>query len=429
MNDLQNLTKDSLAILLICSNLAINIKEETVRPYTTKQWNILADKLKNSSIERPSNFFKTNGEDWMRELYLSSKEVDRLNNLMSRAGQLGIELENLNQFGIKIITRADKNYPKRLKDILKIDCPPVIFYCGDLKILENEGVSMVGSRNIDKAGLDFTKTIAEKCVLEGFNIISGGARGVDSIAQETGLKSGGKVVSFIADNLVKRIKKKEIREEIVKGKLLLMSAVNPKASFKVYTAMDRNKYVYALSKSAIVVSSDYNKGGTWAGAIENLKNKWVPIFVRKDNTIPEGNKELLNRGAIPIETSLFSKKDVSIKQYFNENSNLPQNKEIMVQIDMGSLINNHTKVQDAENISSLKKNKLNSQDQDIYTDPIDIYTIVWPHIEKQLTEPKSGEELSEVFNLKKSQVDEWLKRAIEEEKIKKLTRPVRYMII
>lgn len=67
------------------------------------------------------------------------------------------------------------------------------------------------------------------------------------------------------------------------GDLLLLSTVNPKSRFTVYSAMERNKYIYALSRYAIVISSDFNKGGTWTGATENLKNQWVPLFVRKDS--------------------------------------------------------------------------------------------------------------------------------------------------
>ncbi|HZK26849.1 MAG TPA: DNA-processing protein DprA [Thermoclostridium sp.] len=434
MKDILNLTKDSLATLLICSNLAIDYKKETIKPYTVRQWNILVDKLMNSSMRRPSSFFETTEQDWARELYLNNEEIDRLNSLLSRAGQLGIELENLRNLGIQITTRAEKNYPKRLKSILKKDSPPIVFYCGDLRMLENKGIAMVGSRNIDQVGLDFTKTIAKKCVLEGFNIISGGAQGVDSAAEETALKLQGKVVSFIATSMVQKIKVKEVRKAIINGNLLLMSATNPKSGFRVYTAMGRNKYIYSLSNSAIVVSSDYNKGGTWAGAIENLKNNWVPMFVRRDDKIPEGNKELLNKGVHPIEVGLFTDKGVSISEYINSKINSSHNNEIMIQMDIESFINNKAKHQnyiiakEDESSIEIKEDKKEDDVSNMNDAQVDIYNIVWPYIEKELIHPKNSEELSEIFKLKKSQVDEWLKRAVEEKKIKRLTRPVRYII-
>jgi len=317
---LNNLSEDSLATLLIYSNLVINSKEKNIRPYTLKQWNTLVDRLINSSLRRPAAFFHTDEEDWARELYLSPAETYRLKQLLSNAGQLGIELDNLSNMGIGVTTRAEGNYPKRLKAILKKKSPPIIFYCGDINIANNKGVAIVGSRDVDSHGLVATHKIAQKCVLEGFSIISGGAKGVDTAAQNAALQSNGKAVAFIADSMIQRIKKKEIREKIISGDLLILSAVNPKSRFTIYSAMERNKYIYALSRYAIVISSDLNKGGTWTGATENIKNQWVPLFVRKEDNIPEGNKELLKIGAKPIDSMVYEDERISIKDWFDENA-------------------------------------------------------------------------------------------------------------
>ena len=67
--------------------------------------------------------------------------------------------------------------------------------------------------------------------------------------------------------------------------------------------MDRNKDVYALSDCGIVVSSDFDKGGTWAGAVENLGADWVPLFVRRDPAALAGNEHLVRRGGIPLTAS------------------------------------------------------------------------------------------------------------------------------
>lgn len=414
MNNGFNLTKDSLAILLICSNLAINNENET-KPYTVRQWNILADKLARTSMGRPSSFFETDENIWSNELLLKPEEVSRIKTLISRSGNLGIELENLSNLGIRITTRAERNYPKRLKDILKKDCPPVIFYCGDMTICENDGVSIVGSRNVDDVGLNFTTTISKKCTVEGFNIVSGGAKGVDSVAQDTALQSGGKVVSFISDGLMQKIKRKEIRENITKGNLLMMSAVNPKSGFKVYSAMDRNKYIYALSNYAIVVSSDYNKGGTWTGAMENFDKKWVPMFVRKDNNIPIGNKEFIKKGVNPIEIDMFEDRDMSIRAWLEDNSSHLSLDSDIKQIDMNDLLSYGN-----ESESNMIA-ETNAQ--------IDLYNVVWTYMKKVLSEPKTTLELCKIFNINKIQMDIWIKRALDEKKIIKLSGPVRYVDI
>lgn len=62
--------------------------------------------------------------------------------------------------------------------------------------------------------------------------------------------------------------------------------------------MGRNRLIYCLADYAIVVASDAETGGTWAGATETLKNHWVPVFVLEHAQMPEGNKMLLQRGAL-----------------------------------------------------------------------------------------------------------------------------------
>jgi predicted Rossmann fold nucleotide-binding protein DprA/Smf involved in DNA uptake len=62
--------------------------------------------------------------------------------------------------------------------------------------------------------------------------------------------------------------------------------------------MGRNRLIYCLADHAIVVASDAETGGTWAGATETLKNSWVPVFVLEHEQMPAGNKLLLQKGAI-----------------------------------------------------------------------------------------------------------------------------------
>ena len=86
----------------------------------------------------------------------------------------------------------------------------------------------------------------------------------------------------------------------MKGRLVLISPYDPAAGFNVGHAMQRNKLIYALADAALVVTSDFEKGGTWAGAIEQLERlHFVPVFVRKGADTGRGNSALLNRGGMP----------------------------------------------------------------------------------------------------------------------------------
>ena len=67
--------------------------------------------------------------------------------------------------------------------------------------------------------------------------------------------------------------------------------------------MGRNKIIYGLADFAVVVSSEFQTGGTWAGATEALKGDWCPVFVRTSEQLPKGNCELLKLGALALPES------------------------------------------------------------------------------------------------------------------------------
>lgn len=79
-----------------------------------------------------------------------------------------------------------------------------------------------------------------------------------------------------------------------------ISPYDPSAGFNVGIAMQRNKLIYALADASLVVNSDLNKGGTWAGAVEQLdKFKFVVVYVRSTGERSSGLDALRNKGAIP----------------------------------------------------------------------------------------------------------------------------------
>jgi len=58
--------------------------------------------------------------------------------------------------------------------------------------------------------------------------------------------------------------------------------------------------IYTLADCALVVASDAEKGGTWAGASEALKAGWLPVFVLEHPAMPQGNRLLIQKGGLPF---------------------------------------------------------------------------------------------------------------------------------
>ena len=247
---------------------------------------------------RPGDLLKT--ENMSSAAMATGLDPERLKILLDRGMQLGFAVEEWQQNGIWVVSRSDPEYPTRYKQHLKDKAPPLLWGAGDRSLLKGGGVAIVGSRNVDPEGAEFTLKSAQKCADSQLPVVSGGARGVDQIAMKATVEAGGMTIGILADNLLKNSVQRMARNAIYESQLLLISPYHPKAHFTVGTAMGRNKLIYALADYGLVVSAEHGKGGTWAGATEELKRENArAIFVRSGENAPFGNKKLLDLGALP----------------------------------------------------------------------------------------------------------------------------------
>lgn len=227
-------------------------------------------------------------------------DESRLQKLLGRGFLLSQVIERWQARAIWVVSRADAEYPRRLKTRLREDAPAVLYGCGDMALLETGGLAVVGSRHVDDALIDYTMSIGRLAARAGSTLVSGGAKGIDQAAMRGALEAGGKVCGILADSLEKTTMNREHRNLLLDGQLVLISPYDPSAGFNVGNAMQRNKLIYALADASLVVSSDVNKGGTWAGAVEQLdKLKFVPVFVRSTGESSAGLDALRNKGTLP----------------------------------------------------------------------------------------------------------------------------------
>ena len=96
-------------------------------------------------------------------------------------------------------------------------------------------------------------------------------------------------------------RRRELRAAVAEGRLLLVSPFAPGAGFSVGNAMGRNKIIYAMAINTLVVASDVESGGTWAGATEAIRRKFAPVSVWTGQGAGAGNQALIGRGAVPVD--------------------------------------------------------------------------------------------------------------------------------
>ena len=392
-------TDNAYVTILMCSYLGV--KDGNYKPYTALQWSDLGQKIVNSDVVEPANLLNMDKDSIVNTIRISGEEADRIVNLLSRGANLAFMLEEINRRGISIVTRSDREYPQKLKLILKKYSPTILYYSGDLSLANKTGIGIVGSRNIDEDGTYFTQQLAKKAAQENLTVISGGAKGVDSISETTALSNNGYVVSVLADSLNRKIKIKDIRNNVLSGKQLLISANNPDAPFTVANAMNRNKYIYALSNGTFVVASDYNKGGTWAGAVENIKNQWVNTFVWNKEKY-KGNLELIKKGGIAVDSI----------------DNTSINDLISREIKREDQLNIFDYSKAAERVIIKSDSMIKEENTEYKEDKFDVYDKIVDLFLSFLKEPKTLEEITVSLNITKSQATAWINRALNEGKNK-----------
>jgi DNA processing protein len=381
---------DGQAIALACSAIAAK-GDRSLKPLTPSEWRKLSIDLHAAEL-RPRDLIGLPADETRETLGYSQQGAERLARLLSRGGQLAIELEGLANRGIWLLTRADENYPSALKERLGAQAPPVLFGAGPQTALQSRGIAIVGSREVDDEGLRFATALGRRCAEQDYAVFSGGARGVDLAAMTGALSHGGAAIGVTVEPLERLVRKRELRAAIADELLTLVTPFHPAARWHAGNAMRRNRMIYVLAQASVVIASSTEKGGTRAGALENLKANWVPLWVRADKS--PGNQKLLAEGGRPLSPTDPADLDVADLTKDPRTTLLDTPEEEFPQAQA----------------------------------PGSLFEAAWPLLSPYLKEPRKEKEVAEEFELELSQARAWLKRAAEEGRLQITKRPKRYLL-
>ena len=408
-----------------------------VKPLTPTEWGRFALFLRNANLT-PADLLRSAALDALLGSYTDRTiTLERIRKLLERSAALGIALEKWQRAGLWIMTRSDADYPKRWKFRLRNDAPPVLFGAGNRDLLNRGGIAVVGSRDLDASQVDFTGQLGRDIAHQGQTVISGGARGADEAAMRGALESDGMAVGILADSLLRTSTSSKYRKSLMSKDLALVSPFNPEAGFNVGNAMARNKYIYCLSDAAIVIATTENKGGTWSGAIENLKHAWVPLWVRSGN-VP-GNRALVERGAVWLPDSFDARQLVVSDVEVDAQAVLPGAMEdVAAYAERPAVEDCHQPVMvekpstgpDTGSKENGREVNTGSAIADGTTQVGDPYTHFLSRLRLLLSDHGlSLKELQAEIGIGRNQLSQWLKRAEEEGVIAKTRTPVKYRLL
>ncbi|MCK9578375.1 DNA-processing protein DprA [bacterium] len=203
-------------------------------------------------------------------------------------------------FEIKTVSIDNKDYPKKLKTIKT--APKLLYYCGVLPSDAEIGIAIVGSRIASIYGVRVCKEIGNDIANSNATIISGLAKGIDSIAHECAVSKGKRTIAVLGSGIDKSslYPKENIRlaQEIIANGGLIISEYPPQSKPTRYSFPDRNRIIAGLSEAVLVIEARMKSGSLiTADYAKNQGKKLfaVPNSIHDKNS--EGTNSLIKNGA------------------------------------------------------------------------------------------------------------------------------------
>lgn len=262
------MTAGEAGFLLLSSHLG-----DPQRPVlTTAQLHTLASLADSHSTEEPDRDLTE--QDLLR-LGCGRELARRVVGLLSQQQRLLEYVRRGQQFDCQPITRVSPAYPPVLRQRLGLDSPGCLWAKGDLSILQEPAISVVGSRDLRPANAEFARCAGREAARRGIPLISGNARGADRTAQDACLEAGGRVISIVADALWRQPLRRNV---------LYLSEGGFEEPFSAQRALSRNRCIHALGRVVFVAQAELGKGGSWDGTVKNLRQGWSMVVCFRDGS-------------------------------------------------------------------------------------------------------------------------------------------------
>ncbi|MCI9039521.1 MAG: DNA-protecting protein DprA [Clostridia bacterium] len=161
---------------------------------------------------------------------------------------------------MKIITQKDEGYPKRL---LQIQNPPERLYVeGNEKLLNQDAIAIVGTRNYTKYGEKCASKFARELSKKGICIVSGLARGIDSIAHINSMDEEGKTIAVLGSGFDHIYPKENqyLYQKIIENGGCIVTEYPPETPIDKAKFPKRNRIISGLAMGVLVIEARYRSG-------------------------------------------------------------------------------------------------------------------------------------------------------------------------
>lgn len=213
------------------------------------------------------------------------------------------EMERLAQAGVTALAQADPRYPSRLHEI--DDAPPLLYVKGAWADVDEWSVAVVGTRRATAYGRMAAQEFSRGLAANGITVVSGLARGVDTVSHRAALDAGGRTAAVLANGLdtVYPPENRRLAEEIAERGAVLSDyplGTKPRADF----FPRRNRILSGVSLGTLVVEGDHDSGAMITARFAMEQNREVfavpgSIFSAQS----KGPFGLIKDGATPVASA------------------------------------------------------------------------------------------------------------------------------
>lgn len=287
------------ALLLLMHRLTDDPNSRDVNPLTLAEYNQFANYLQEQG-RSPADLLGLGGGTLVQGFH--SLDPSRIDRLLNRRSALEAALRRWESNRIWVICRADQCYPKRLKDGLRRECPPLLFGSGEVDLLSRGGLAIIGSDATNVDLIDFAQATGRLVAEGGCVLVSGGFTSIEQAALRGARDAGGGAVTHFRENWEPTEIQQAVPSESRDRGFVAVSDRDPTLGREVGCGDTDRRLAPLLADAVLAVEAESEQGYPWSILAEWLRgSRPGRVFVRASQNTSQGLASLRKLGALDWE--------------------------------------------------------------------------------------------------------------------------------
>lgn len=223
-----------------------------------------------------------------------------IESIVSTRAALDLErvMQTLAQRGVQVLTLDAPAYPAQLREVP--NAPPVLYVQGELGEVDRWAVAVVGTRQLTAYGRQMAREITRGLVQNGITVVSGLARGIDSIAHATAVEAGGRTLAVLGSGLdcIYPTENRQLAAQITDGHGALISEYALGVQPEARNFPPRNRVISGLSLGTVVIEAAERSGALITAMFAREQGREVfALPGNVTNRSSQGTNRLIQEGA------------------------------------------------------------------------------------------------------------------------------------